>query len=222
VNTAIQAKDAALWTRLYLITDNRGRSAGDLDRIAGAAIKGGVTAIQFREKNTAPSQNQKSYAAIAQRCHDAGIPLLLNADLLNRFELSRRFDGVHYSNRTLPLHPATISLLSGFSAHAIDDARAALKHGISFYTLSPIFDTPTKFGILPPIGTSALQQARGSLPKAPIVALGGITLFNAADCILAGATGVAVIRAIMDASDPEAAARALRSKIDPLTPPPHN
>ena len=214
MHTTIEPKDAALWTRLYLITDDRGRSAGELDRIVGAAIKGGITAIQFREKNTAPSQNEKSYAAIVQRCKDAGVPLLLNADLLNRFELSQRFDGVHYSNRTLPLHPRTISLLAGFSAHAIDDARAALKHGISFYTLSPIFDTPTKFGILPPIGTAALQKARTSLPKAPMVALGGITLANAPECIRAGADGVAVVRAIMDASDPETAARALRSKID--------
>jgi thiamine-phosphate pyrophosphorylase len=113
-------------------------------------------------------------------------------------------DAVHYGRDTWALRSALAPHLpAGYSAHEIEEARVRLADGAAYVTLSPIFDTPSKRGLLPPRGTAWLREARKALgPHAILVALGGITAENAAEVLAAGANGVAVIRAIM--GDPAA------------------
>jgi thiamine-phosphate pyrophosphorylase len=200
--------------RLYLITDDKARSPADLaDRVA-RGIDGGATAVQFREKNGGITMCARAFELIALRCHEAQVPLFLNADLIGRFEPQGPFAGYQYSDRTLPLHPSAGSTISGYSAHAPADAESAFSHGAHFCTLSPIFPTPSKVGILDAIGVESITECRRLLPDGIIVALGGIDETNGEACLKAGASGLAVIRAIMGADDPEKAARRLRAIVE--------
>ncbi len=195
--------------RLYLITDDSGRSVSELtDRVA-RGIAGGATAVQFREKNCGPTNCSRAFESIARECAKANVPLFLNADLMGRFELNGHLSGYHYSDRTLPVRPLTRDTVSGYSAHGTDDAVNAFSHAANFCTLSPIYATPSKSGILDPIGLEALKSSRKLLPKKTIVALGGINESNGEACMKAGASGLGVIRAIIASDDPEAAASRL-------------
>jgi thiamine-phosphate pyrophosphorylase len=206
--------DLAQAMRLYLITDDKARSPNDLADCVARGIAGGATAVQFREKNGGITMCARAFELIAQRCAEANVPLFLNADLIGRFEPQGNFAGYHYSDRTLPLHPSACHTISGYSAHAPQDAASALLHGAHFCTLSPIFPTPSKIGILDAIGLEAISETRRLLPAAVIVALGGVDRSNSESCLQAGATGLAVIRAIMAADEPEAAARELRAIVE--------
>ena len=95
------------------------------------------------------------------------------------------------------------------SAHSDNDVQHALSHDIDWVLVSPIFPTPNKGE---PRGISAIANAaeiKGKHASPRIIALGGVDASNAKSCMDAGADGVAVIRAILDAVDPFAAARAL-------------
>ncbi len=200
--------------RLYLITDDAARSPDELAAKVAAGIRGGVTAVQFREKTLGPTLCARAFSAVAEVCASAGVPLFLNADLLDRVEITEAVAGIHYSDRNLPLHPEARTHLSGYSAHAVDDAAAAFGHNVDFCTLSPIFPTPSKAGILSPVGTNCISALNERQPGKVIVALGGVDETNAGECIAAGAAGVATIRAVMDAIDPEAGAARLRSIVE--------
>jgi len=124
-------------------------------------------------------------------------------------------DGAHLPAASLPIAVARALLgpdaWIGRSTHAARDAEAAAADGADYVVLGPIFATPSKEAYGLPLGVTALGAVRGTTP---IVAIGGIDLANAAATRAAGAHGVAVIRAILDAADPAAAARALRAAID--------
>ncbi len=200
--------------RLYLITDDKARSPNELEDLIARGIAGGATAVQFREKNSGPTMARRAFELLSRRCEDTDVPLFLNADLIGRFDVEVPFAGYHYSDRTLPLHPRELPGISGYSAHGLDDATSALSHGAHFCTLSPIFPTPSKLGILDAIGLKAITQCRAAHPDAIIVALGGIDLSNAEACLSAGASGIAVIRAIIAHDNPESAARKLRRVVE--------
>lgn len=173
-----------------------------------------MTAVQFREKTAAPSLCSKAYAHLSRICTDYGAPLLLNADLLGRCDLETPPEAVHFNERTLPPHPHEAAVIAGYSAHVVEEAEHAFAHGVDFCTFSPIFETPSKSDFLPAIGVEQMRSARAAIPAGSLIALGGIDSSNAAQCVEAGADGVAVMRAIMSAADPEAAARELRRRVD--------
>ncbi|MCX7019207.1 MAG: thiamine phosphate synthase [Candidatus Sumerlaeota bacterium] len=106
------------------------------------------------------------------------------------------------------------ALVIGYSAHEISEARIALECGADFVTMSPVYPTPSKQGILEARGPEWIRKARTSLAGARIIALGGISVENAADVMRAGASGIAVIRAIMAAPDPSEAARRLNDCVN--------
>lgn len=206
--------DIASLLRLYLITDDTARSPADLTERVTRGLAGGATAVQFREKNCGPSMCARAFENIAAVCQEHEVPLFINADLIGRFEFNGPFAGFHYSDRTLPPRPGELATMSGYSAHAPEDAVSAFSHGTHFCTLSPIFPTPSKIGILDAIGVDAIAESRRLLPGKAIVALGGVDATNAETCLAAGASGLGVIRAIMAAPDPEIAARHLRALVE--------
>lgn len=232
--------------RLILITDDAGRSAGQIRAVVREAIAGGVTAVHLREKRASGRQIESLLRKLAPVCRAAGVPLLLNGSLIGRLDPPIDADGVHFgagsiraesglgqeSRSGVPLrlpsgfdfHRAAEAalgagersrpLLVGYSAHSIEEARTVLGRGADYVTLSPVFETPSKAGLLAPVGTGLIAVARTLLPRAVLVGLGGIDEANAGEVIRAGADGVAVIRAIMSSTDPRSAARRLRAQID--------
>jgi len=146
------------------------------------------------------------------------VPLLLNADLLTCTNDMSLCPGLHCSSRTLAAVVARPKarlnlrgdMLLGYSAHTVEEARDAVLSGAQFVTIGPVFDTPSKQGVLSACGVGVIAQTRLAVPDAAVVALGGLNESNAAQAMRAGADGIAVVRAIMNAPDPRAAAARLR------------
>jgi thiamine-phosphate pyrophosphorylase len=183
----------------------------ELCDIVSRAIEGGVTAVQFREKSATPQFCTKAAARLWEICRRGAVPLIINADVLARCP-SLEGDGVHHNARTFVPREAAKGVV-GYSAHRLEEAQSAFAAGADFCTISPVYDTPTKQGVLPAVGLQELRRWRAYLSGQTLVALGGIDATNAAAVIHAGADGIAVMRAIMEAEDPMAAAQMLRAAV---------
>ena len=194
-----------------VITDDAGRSTDDMTRIVEAALRGGATAIQYREKRATAGEAKSGAQALRKLCAAYSAQFVLNADLLDRVALEPD-DAVHLNRKWLEKEGIMASggaRKIGYSAHSIQEAESVKRHGMDYVTLSPVFPTPSKAGILGAIGVETIRAAAAALEGFPILALGGITAENARECVEAGACGVAVMRAVMAADNAEAAARQL-------------
>ena len=125
-------------------------------------------------------------------------------------------DGVHLGFDGMPVEDARRCLgpdaWIGVSAHDPREVAAAGAAGADYANLAPIHPPLSKAASRVPLGPAALTEAASS--RLPVLAQGGITPENAAACLLAGAAGVAVTGTLLQATDPGAATRALRSQLD--------
>ena len=123
-------------------------------------------------------------------------------------------DGVHLGAGSLPIsviRKVAPHLLVGVSTHEIDDVRQAEREGADFVVFGPVFATPSKHGIL---AARSVDQLRSACTLGiPVVALGGIGVKSAGACCGAGAAGIAVIRAVLQAPFPGTAARQLGDSV---------
>jgi thiamine-phosphate pyrophosphorylase len=204
---------------LYLITDRRrfGDAAGDDFgpeewRALEAAIAAGPGAVQLREKDLAGRALYARAERLVERCRAAGVKLLVNerADVA----LAAGADGVHLPETGLPVAAARGIVgpdrLVGCSVHAA--SLLAARSGADFVLFGPVYDTPAKRAFGAPQGIARLAEvARAS--RVPVLAVGGITPERVPDVLRAGATGVAVIGAILDASDPGAMVASFRAAL---------
>lgn len=201
------------WT-LYVITDaklSRGRSHLEVIR---AAIAGGATVVQYREKEGTTRQLIEEARALRELTRQAGVPLIVN-DRVD-IALAVDADGVHVGQDDMPA-PLARKLMAGkivgVSATNPEEAWQAERDGADYIGAGPIFATPTKPDAAPPIGLEGLAEICRRV-SIPVVAIGGINEENAAAVIKAGADGVAVVSAIVAAPDVEAAARRLREVVE--------
>ncbi|NIQ00242.1 MAG: thiamine phosphate synthase [Nitrospinaceae bacterium] len=189
--------------RVYLITD---RSLLPEDGfLAGieAALKGGVRAIQLREKNL-PEEPLRSLAKevldLTQRYHAL---LFIN----HRADVAQEIgaNGVHLTEASAAVRRVRKQypgLLIGKSTHSLEGAMRAQKQGADFVTFSPVYDTPSKQQYGPPQGLEKLEQVSKGL-DIPVLALGGIDLSRIPTVRQRGAFGVALIRGIWNSPDIE-------------------
>jgi len=196
--------------RIYLVTDAqlcRGRS---LEDVVAAAIRGGVTCIQLREKTASTRHVFALAQALHQVAQRAGIPFVVN-DRLD-IALACAAEGLHLGQGDLPVSEARRLLpertFIGLSVESFADLEAAATLDVDYLGISPLFATPTKADTQAPWGLDGLRLAR-TRTRLPLVAIGGIHPDIAARTFAAGADGVAVVSAICAADDPEAAARQL-------------
>lgn len=190
--------------RLYLITGAR----PDLGDFLEAAIAGGVDVVQLREKalddRTLLPALETARAVTVRR----GVPLVVNdrPDLALLVEA----DAVHVGQDDLPVAAVRrLGLPVGLSTHAPAQIDAA---DADYIGVGPVFATPTKPG-RPAVGLELVRYA-ATHARLPWFAIGGIDLENASAVVAAGASRIAVVRAIGDASDPEEAARRLRRALE--------
>lgn len=200
---------------LYLVTDRglaRGRSTFE---VVKAAVSGGVTCIQLREKDCSTLEFIEQARAIKSFLGARKIPLIIN-DRLD-VALAVGADGVHLGQSDMPLEMAQKiagpSMLIGISAESVQDAIEAGNGGADYLGVSPIYATPTKTDTAPPLGLPGLREIKKRV-KIPLVGIGGLNNSNAAEVIRNGADGVAVVSAIVAADDPETAAMNLKRIID--------
>ena len=205
---------------LYLVTDrdlSQGRATGN---IVAAAVRGGVTCVQLREKQASTREFVAKARAIktlltAQERH---IPLIIN-DRLD-VALAVGADGVHLGQSDMELCDARriagANFIIGISAESVADAMAAAAAGADYLGISPVFATPTKTDTAPPLGLEGIRAIRAAV-SLPLVGIGGINQDNASAVLQAGADGVAVVSAIVSAACPRSAAAALKQQIHSIT-----
>jgi thiamine-phosphate pyrophosphorylase len=200
---------------LYVVTDanlSRGRSHRE---VVEAAILGGVTVVQYREKNASTRQMIDEALELRDLCRRYGVPFIVD-DRVD-VALAVEADGVHVGQDDMPASLARRLIghdkILGVSAEDTEQALAAQADGADYIGASPIFATPTKPDAPPPMGVAGLLQIARACPL-PIVAIGGLNATNAGSMIRAGAAGVAVVSTIVGADDVQTAARELRHVID--------
>ena len=200
---------------LYLVTDRglaRGRSTLD---IVSAAVDGGATVVQLREKDCSTLDFIKQALTIKDFLKARGVPMIIN----DRVDVAQAVnaDGVHLGQTDMPLEMAKRilgdSMIIGISAESLQDAIEAEKGGADYLGVSPIYATPTKTDTAPALGLEGLRAIHKAVGL-PLVGIGGLNKNNSADVIRNGAAGVAVVSAIVAADDPEAAARELKHLIE--------
>jgi thiamine-phosphate pyrophosphorylase len=160
---------------------------------ARKAVEGGATVVQLRLKG-APT------AEVVERGRPFGelhATFIVNDDVDAAIELNA--DGVHLGRDDLGAERALESgLLLGSSAASVDEARAGEVLGATYIGAGPVWSTPSKPDADPAIGLQGLAQICAAV-SIPVIAIGGIEATNAAECMAAGAAGVAVVRAALDA-----------------------
>ena len=201
--------------RLYLVTERslaRGRSIAWL---VEAAVRGGVTAVQLREKSCPTSDFVQLGRELKKLLASHQVPLIVNDRVDLALEIGA--DGVHIGQHDMDSGRARRLLgpdaIIGLSIETVEQARAAVSLDVDYLGVGPVFATATKMDAAPPLGLAALARVR-AISRHRVVAIGGIGLENARQAIRSGADGVAVVSAICAAGDPERAARDLRQSID--------
>ena len=125
--------------------------------------------------------------------------------------------GVHLTTRSIDAGAIRKTfgeeLLIGASTHSVDDAVAARDRGADLIVFGPIFETPSKLKYGAPLGLESLSTVTTVLRNFPVLALGGITIGNARDCLNAGASGIAGISLFSDHTELAVIAGALRERI---------
>lgn len=200
---------------LYLVATPRPEQseAEFLARIK-AALDGGVDTLQLRCKDW----EAQPYIALAEKVcdlsHTRHIPFFVN-DRVD-VALAAGADGVHLGQNDLPVcwaRDIAPSLLVGRSTHAPEQAAAALAEAPAYFACGPVHATPTKPGRAA-VGLDYIRTVAAINPSLPWYAIGGIDADTIGQALEAGARRVAVVRAVLDATDPAKAAAVLRERLE--------
>jgi thiamine-phosphate pyrophosphorylase len=199
--------------RLYLVTS----PSENLVAIVEAALKGGLTLVQYRDKNTDDLIRFENAQKLCQLCHDYGALFLINdrVDLA----LAVNADGIHLGQQDLPIAIARQILgpnrIIGRSTTNLQEMAKAIAEGADYIGVGPVYETPTKVGKaaagLDYVGYAAENST------VPWFAIGGIDQTNLGDVLKAGAKQVAVVREIMQSPDPTKATQDLLAQLQTLS-----
>ena len=194
---------------LHLVTD-RLESRLPLAEAVAEAVRGGVDAVQVREKGRPAAEVLEAALTMVA----LGSCLVLVNDRVD-VTLASGAAGVHLPARGLPLEaarrllPAPDGWLVGVSVHSLEEAQAAAAGGADYVTFGHVLPTGSKPG-LPPRGVQELARVVREVPI-PVLAIGGIDASNVADVLSTGCAGVAVIRSVLQSEDPCRAVAELRA-----------
>lgn len=199
--------------RFYLITDRTLCAPRTLASVVHDACVSGVRAVQLREKDFPANDVVTSATRLTGLLHPQGAKLFINVttvedDTLSLIAVSPGVDGFHvpddpellrHTRQLFPKH------LIGASTHTVEGVRVAHEAGADFLTFGPVYFTPGK----KKNEVQGIQKLREACTATttPVFAIGGVTAENARECLDAGAHGVAVIRAVMEATSARRAVR---------------
>ncbi|MDQ0903751.1 thiamine phosphate synthase [Paenibacillus sp. V4I7] len=202
--------------RLYLVLGSPNCGGADPAAVLEAAIAGGITMFQFREKGAGALQGAAKLelcARLRRLCAQHAIPFIVNDDEGLALELAA--DGIHIGQEDAPaaaVRQRLNKMIVGVSAHDLGEAQSALAEGADYLGVGPQYVTRTKLDAREVQGPAVIQRIRAGGIRLPLVGIGGIDATNASHVIRAGADGVAVVSAIASAHSPrEAAAELLRN-----------
>jgi thiamine-phosphate pyrophosphorylase len=209
---------------LYVLVDPARAGDRPLDEIAAAAVRGGATLIQLRNKTGETRVLVEQARAIKRALAGTRVPLLVN-DRVD-VALAAGADGVHLGRDDLDAVTARRLMgpkaFIGATVRADADVATLAAGAIDYVCIGGVFSTMSKNNPDAPIGVHGLAHlvrlVRERAPGLPIGAIAGIDEGNAAEVMRAGADGIAVVSAVTAAGDPEAAARRLRTIVDGARP----
>ncbi|NQD95224.1 thiamine phosphate synthase [Pseudomonas sp. CrR25] len=196
---------------LYAITDSQLLAGGKLLPYVEAALKGGATLLQYRDKSSDEARRLREAEALRELCARYGAALIINDDA----ELAARLGvGLHLGQGDGSLAAARALLgrqaIIGGTCHAqLELAEQAAKEGASYVAFGRFFDSTTKPGA-PAANLDLLDAAKKCL-QLPVVAIGGVSLETAPGLIARGANMVAVIHALFGAASAEEVERRARA-----------
>ncbi len=188
--------------RLLLITNRRLTYSRPLISVLEQALQAGLKAIQLREKDLSAGELYELALQVKQCSLTYHAKLLIN----ERFDIARAVnaDGVHLTSQSVPVPVVRKSTpegnLIGCSTHSLHEAVSAEENRCDYILFGPVFATPEKLKYGPPQGLKRLSDVSAQV-QVPVIAVGGITPERARQCMKNGASGVAVISAIMQAKN---------------------
>lgn len=207
------ADDLSRRLRLYLVADPDHTRVEFLPAVE-SALANGVTAVQLRGKDLLDLDHLTLATHLASLCRAYGALFLVN-DRLD-IALASGADGVHLGVSDLPVGVARRiggpGAVIGFSPETDEQAATGAGSGANYLGVGPIFGTRSKADAGQAIGLETLRR-RVDLAGIPVIGIGGISSVNARLVLGTGAVGVAVVSAILQASDPGAATSALRDTV---------
>jgi thiamine-phosphate pyrophosphorylase len=179
-----------------------------------AAVSAGLQLIQLREKKLTDRVLFELTTSAVAITRGTSTRVLVN----DRADIAAGggADGVHLTTHSL--EPKTVretfgaDFLIGASTHSVAEARAACDGGADFAVFGPVFETASKAEYGSPLGMAALDEASRMLDPFPILALGGISLSNAAECLRASASGIAGISIFQNVANLEHTVRTIRQE----------
>ena len=206
--------------RLYGFIDTTYVDDLDPGELARDMIAGGVDILQVRAKQRAHADRVGIALKVVSAAFSSRVPVIIDDDIEAAFECGA--DGVHLGQgdwAAIPRERRVERLANmrivGISTHSLEQALAAERDGANYIGIGPVFPTPTK-PAAKSIGTDVIRQVAARL-EIPFFAIGGITLGNIGEVLEAGATRVAVVSAILKASDVAGACAEFKKRLGSLT-----
>lgn len=207
---------------LYLVLDPPLCAAMGLVATTRAAVAGGVTLVQLRDKTGGTAAMIEAGRALKAALAGTGVPLIVNDDVEAAVAIDA--DGLHVGQGDMDAAEARARIglhrILGLSAESEAAVAAADPRIVDYLGIGPVFATATKPDHKPPIGLDGLARLVARSPV-PVVAIGGLSAENVPGVRATGASGLAVVSAICGQADPEAAAArfaALRRSPDAAVP----
>jgi thiamine-phosphate pyrophosphorylase len=178
-------------------------AGGTLPAVVADALRGGLRAVQLREKDLSGCQLFELASELREVTRQYGAKLLIN-DRID-IALAVGADGVHLGSNSIPVAVARRILgnsqIIGYSAHSQEEAEQAERDSADFVTFGPVYATPSKAVYGEPLGLECLANVARSV-SIPVFALGGVKKASAIEVLSAGAHGIALISAIIAAHNP--------------------
>lgn len=204
--------------QLYFVAGTTNVGDKNLLDVLQAALKGGITAFQLREKGEGALEGD-ALKVLAEQCFqlckEYNVPFIVNDDVELALEIGA--DGVHIGQEDGVVSEVRAKIgpdkILGVSTHTVTEALTASDAGANYVGAGTLFATKSKSNAGEPLGPELVRHIVKELPGLPIVGIGGITERKAGTVIREGASGVAVISAITNAEDVEEATRAIKGRI---------
>jgi len=181
-----------------------------------AAVQGGADTVQLREKDLRPEALLPLARRLRQATLGRAVPtgrqalLLVNGPL--ELALAAEADGIHLPESSPPVRRPRQGFLVGRSVHSLEAARRAEAEGADYLVAGPVYETRSHPG-REPAGLSLIEEITRSV-RVPVLAIGGVSAGRVEEVVRAGASGVAVISAVLAQPDRGAAAGELRRALD--------
>lgn len=201
---------------IYFIMGSQNSGARDPFELLEAALSGGITHFQLREKGHGALKGEallEFALRCRQLCHNYGVPLIINDHVELACEIEA--DGIHVGQDDVSaLYARKIigkEKILGVSVHSVKEAQQAILHGADYVGMGPVFGTVSKPDAKAPAGVKGILAVKNKFPALPILGIGGITPENAGQVWKSGVSGIAVISSITEAEDIEGRIKALRT-----------